>query len=187
MMWTPAAPAVGTMPIYEFYCVDCHRVFNFLSRTVDTGKRPACPRCRRPDLARRVSAFAISKGRKEEPAGAGPPANLDEARLERAMESLAAEAEGMNEDDPRQSARLMRKLFSATGMPVGGRMEEALRRLEAGESPDRIEEEMGDVLDADPFAGAAGEAAGDADAPKGPKALVRRLVPPSVDPDLHEM
>src|SRR6185503_19839447 len=136
---------------------------------------------------RRVSAFAVSKGRQQEPAPESPPAGFDEARLERAMQSLAAEAEGMNEDDPRQSARLMRQLFSATGMPVGGRMEEALRRLEAGESPDKVEEEMGDVLDADPFAGAAGEGTGDAPGAKGPRALVRRLVPPSVDPELYEM
>jgi putative FmdB family regulatory protein len=175
------------MPIYEFYCAHCHRVFSFLSRAVDTGTRPGCPRCGRPELSRRVSAFAISKGRKQEPAPESPPAAFDEARLERAMESLAAEAEGMNEDDPRQSARLMRQLFSATGMPVGGRMEEALRRLEAGESPDKVEEEMGDVLDADPFAGAAGEGAGDAGGARGPRALVRRLLPPSVDPELYEM
>jgi putative FmdB family regulatory protein len=175
------------MPIYEFYCAHCHRVFNFLSRTVDTGKRPACPRCGGPDLARRVSAFAISKGRKEEPAPAGPQPGLDAARMERAMEALAAEAEGLNEDDPRQSARLMRKLFSATGMPVAGRMEEALRRLEAGENPEKVEEEMGDVLDADPFAGAQGEDAGEPGGARSTRALVRRLLPPSVDPELYEM
>ena len=57
------------MPIYEFYCRHCHRVFNFLSRAIDTEKTPACPRCGDAGLARRASAFAISKGRKEEPKG----------------------------------------------------------------------------------------------------------------------
>jgi hypothetical protein len=161
-------------------------VYNFLSRTVDTGKRPDCPRCGRPDLARRVSLFAISKGRKDEPPAAGSEPTLDEARLERTMQALAAEAEGLNEDDPRQSARLMRRLFSATGVPVGGRMEEALRRLEAGESPEKVEEEMGDVFDADPLAGALGQAAEAGDV-NGPKGLARRLRPPSIDPELHEM
>jgi putative FmdB family regulatory protein len=175
------------MPIYEFYCAHCHRVFTFLSRTVDTGKRPACPGCDRADLSRRVSAFAISRGRKEEPAPEGAEPNVDESRMEKAMEALAAEAEGLNEDDPRQSARLMRKLFSATGMPVAGRMEVALRRLEAGENPEKVEEEMGDVLDSDPFAGAPGEGAGEPGGAKRARALVRRLVPPSVDPKLYEM
>ncbi len=170
------------MPIYEFYCADCHRIFSFLSRKVDTEKRPACPRCGRRELARRVSAFAISKGRPE-PAPSEAPPDVDEARLAQAMESLAGEAEGLSEDDPRQGARLMRKLLDAAGMPVGGPMEEALRRMEAGESPDKIEEEMGDIL-ADPFSGAAAE--------PGSRGLTlarlrRTALPPSVDPELHEM
>ena len=53
------------MPIYEFYCADCHAVFNFLARKPDTKKRPNCPRCGRPNLDRKVSRFAISKGRSE--------------------------------------------------------------------------------------------------------------------------
>ncbi len=45
----------------------------------------------------------------------------------------------------------MRRLFEATGMPVGAGMEEALRRMESGEDPEKIEEEMGDVME-DPLA-----------------------------------
>jgi len=170
------------MPIYEFYCADCHRIFSFLSRKIDTEKRPACPRCGRPELARRVSAFAISKGRKEPPASGTVP-DVDEAKLTRAMESLAREAESFNEDDPRQGAQLMRRLFGAAGMPLGGPMEEALRRMEAGESPEKIEEEMGNVLE-DPFSSGGAEPGG-----RGTSLarLRRRVLPPSVDPELFEM
>ena len=28
------------MPVYEFYCSDCHAILNFLSRQVNTDKRP---------------------------------------------------------------------------------------------------------------------------------------------------
>jgi len=175
-----------TVPIYEFYCAHCHRVFNFLSRTVNTEKVPPCPRCRRTDLARRVSPFAISKGRKEEPAkAAGPQPGLDEARLERAMESMAGEVEGIDEDDPRQGARFMRRMFEAAGLPVAGGMEEALRRMEAGEDPEKIEAEMGDVFEQDPF-GAPGEK-GPEDPGRGLAGLRRRLLPPAVDPELYEM
>jgi putative FmdB family regulatory protein len=173
------------MPIYEFYCADCHRVYSFLSRSVNTQKRPACPKCGRADLARRASLFAISKRRQERPAGAGGEPNFEDARLEQAMEALAGEAAGMNENDPRQSARLMRKLFGATGMPVTGPMEEALKRLEAGESPERIEEEMGDVFEGGPLA--EGAEIGDGGEAKGLKGLARRLAPPSVDPELYDM
>ena len=34
-------------------------------------------------------------------------------------------------------------------MSLGDRMEEALSRLEAGDDPDQVEQEMGDLLDAD--------------------------------------
>jgi len=173
------------MPIYEFYCADCHRVYSFLSRSVDTRKRPACPKCGRAELTRRASLFAISKRREEGPAGAGGEPSFEDARLEQAMEALAGEAEGMNENDPRHSARLMRKLFGAAGMPVTGRMEEALKRLEAGESPERIEEEMGDVFEGDPLA--EGGESREGEEAKGFKGLARRLTPPSVDPELYEM
>jgi len=49
------------MPIYEFYCVDCHTVFNFFSRRIDTEKRPSCPRCGRPGLERRLQQFQQSQ------------------------------------------------------------------------------------------------------------------------------
>ena len=170
------------MPIYEFYCTDCHRIYSFLSRTINTAAAPACPRCGRAALARRASAFAISKGRPERGAGEGDGEGgpeMDEARLEQAMESLAGEIDGVDENDPRQAARVMRRLFETTGMPVGEGMDEALRRMESGEDPDRIEEELGDVMENDPFGGE----------PKTGRvrALRRRWLPPSVDPKLYEM
>jgi putative FmdB family regulatory protein len=179
------------MPIYEFYCPRCHRLFSFLSRTVDTEKVPGCPRCQGTGLVRRVSAFAISKARKEEPAASPAGEPEDEARLARVMESMAGEMEGLDENDPRQGARFMRRMFEAAGLPVQEGMEEALRRMEAGEDPEKIEAEMGDTLGEGPFG--AGDADGEAPAPeKGPSGhglsgLRRRVLPPSVDPELHEM
>ncbi len=167
------------MPIYEFYCRDCHTVFSFLSRSVNPGKRPACPRCGRADLPRRPSAFAISKGRKDAGEGGedGLP-DLDEARLERAMESMASDLEGLDESDPRQAARLARKLYEAAGIPVAGGLEEAIRRMEAGEDPDAVEAELGDALDADPFAAAP---------EKRLARLRRRMLPAAVDTTLYEL
>lgn len=138
------------MPVYEFYCTPCNTVFSFFSQRVDTTKIPACPRCRQP-LKRQMSIFArVSRG-KEEPAGDDMPP-IDESRMEKAMAMLAGEAEKINEDDPRQAAQLMRKLTDATGLSLGSGMEEALSRLEKGEDPDRIEAEMGDLLEGEePF------------------------------------
>jgi hypothetical protein len=47
---------------------------------------------------------------------------------------------------------LMRKLSDATGLNLGPGMEEALSRMERGEDPEKIEQEMGDLLEGeDPF------------------------------------
>ena len=166
------------MPIYEFYCEDCHRIFNFLSRKVNTSKRPECPQCGRVKIDRRVSSFAISKGLQQAESDEGLPAGLDEERVAKAMESLASEAEGIDENDPRQAANMMRKLFDATGLPVGGGMQEALKRMESGEDPEKIEQEMGDVFEEDPFGG---------DPRKALASWKRRATRPSVDTTLYEL
>jgi putative FmdB family regulatory protein len=138
------------MPVYEFYCSDCHTIFNFFSRSINTTKTPKCPRCRRKTLSRRMSAFAVTGRAKE--GGDGEDLPFDESRMEQAMQALAGEAESINEDDPRQAANLMRKLTDMTGLELGPGMTEALRRMEQGEDPDQIEAEMGDLLEGeDPF------------------------------------
>lgn len=132
------------MPIYEFYCPECHMIFNFFSASVNTEKRPLCPRCKKVELDRSMSVFATVKHRGEEDEGF--PAG-DEAQMERAMSMLAKEAENLDENNPKQAADLMRKLTDMTGVSLGPGMEEALRRMELGDDPEKIEEEMGDILE----------------------------------------
>jgi putative FmdB family regulatory protein len=137
------------MPIYEFYCPDCHTVFSFFSSTIDTAASPDCPRCGRKGLGRRPSRFAALKGgaKTDESEEPSPFGDLDDERMERAMASMADEMGGMGEgdgpEDPRALARMLRKFGDAAGLAAGPRMEEMLRRLEAGEDPDALEEEMG--------------------------------------------
>jgi putative FmdB family regulatory protein len=137
------------MPIYEFYCKDCHTIYNFFSTTVNTKKIPKCPKCKNRKLTRQVSLFAVT-GRAEENSMDDLP--IDESKMEKAMEMMAKEAENINEDDPRQAAKLMRKLTDMTGLGLGQNMEEALARMERGEDPEKIEAEMGDLMnDEEPF------------------------------------
>ncbi|HDM10583.1 MAG: zinc ribbon domain-containing protein [Deltaproteobacteria bacterium] len=141
------------MPIYEFYCSDCNRIFNFYSKTVNTEKRPLCPKCGKVKLERWMSVFTTvrNKGDSEADEDMAIP-DMDESKMEKAMDLLAREAEHIDEEDPRQAANLMRKLTDMTGLKLGPGMEEALRRMEAGEDPEQIEEEMGDLLEEeDPF------------------------------------
>jgi putative FmdB family regulatory protein len=138
------------MPIYEFYCTDCHTIFNFFSKTINTRKRPKCPKCKTRVLDRQMSAFAFTGKARE--AGDMDDLPVDEGKVERAMQMLAGEAERIDENDPKQAADLMRKLTSMTGLELGSGMEEALRRMESGEDPEQIEAEIGDMLESeDPF------------------------------------
>jgi hypothetical protein len=41
---------------------------------------------------------------------------------------------------------MMRKLSESMGLKLGDGFQEAMRRMEAGDDPDQIEAEMGDVL-----------------------------------------
>ena len=177
------------MPIYEFYCEDCHTIFNFFSRKVDTASRPQCPKCRKQKLQRQVSVFATArrgsgKGGEGEGGGEGGGMDdlpIDEAKMESAVETLASEAEGINEDDPRQAAQLMRKFSNITGLEFGKGMQQALDRMEAGEDPEKVEADMGDVMEnEEPFIlpGKKGGAGGGRNRHRGA---------PARDKTLHEM
>ena len=162
------------MPIYEFYCRKCHMIFNFFSSSVNTEKRPLCPRCRKVDLERRMSLFATPRNRGEDEDM--PLPDLDEAKMEKAMSVLAGEADHLDENDPKQAANLMRKLTDMTGLNLGAGMEEALRRMEAGEDPEQVEQEMGDLLeDEEPFSF------------KERSHVSRAQRPPRVDDKLHTL
>lgn len=114
-----------------------------------TRKKPDCPKCGRKKLPKQMSGFAMT-GKKGGDGEDELP--FDESKMESAVNSLAAEAESINEDDPRQAAQFMRKFTEKTGMELGDTMNEAIARMEKGEDPDQIEQELGDSIEnEDPF------------------------------------
>jgi hypothetical protein len=124
-------------------------IFNFYSSRVNTTKIPACPKCGKEELAKQISTFAtITKGKEESD---DQLSGLDESKMEHAFESLMREAEHVNEDDPKQMASLMRKFTSQTGIHLGESMEQAISRMEAGEDPEQVEKEMGELLNEEDF------------------------------------
>jgi len=143
------------MPLYEFYCEDCNTIYTFFSRTINTAKAPACPGNGIHHLRKMISPFAVTGkargGGDVEGSPGTPELPIDESKMARAMETLASEAENIKEDDPRQAANLMRKLSGMTGLKLGDKMEEALTRMEAGDDPESIEAEMGNIDENDLF------------------------------------
>lgn len=139
------------MPIYEFYCSDCHTLFNFFSAAIDTAARPACPRCARPELERRPARFAMLKHQGEEEPD--PFGEVDDERLAGLMDSMMEEMGHLGDDeDPRRLAALFRRFSDSAGLEPGPRMEEMMARLEAGEDLDALEEELeGDLEGEEPL------------------------------------
>jgi putative FmdB family regulatory protein len=143
------------MPIYEFACPKCRRIFSFLSKRLNPDRTPVCPKCGNKKLAKQISRFAMTKGLKEPASGAaggddegGPPMpDMDDPRIERAMTEIERDMAHLDEYNPKHMAILMRKMKDA--LPPGvmpKEMETAIKRLEAGEDPEQIEADMGDVL-----------------------------------------
>src|SRR5712691_9632675 len=141
------------MPIYEYACPKCRVIFNFLSKRLKPGRSPACPKCGNRKMAKQVSRFALSRRLKEPDAktqsetSEGPMPDMDDPRVESAMMELERDMEHLDENNPKHMAHMMRKMKDL--MPPGSvpkELDVAIKRLEAGEDPEKIEEDMGDVL-----------------------------------------
>jgi putative FmdB family regulatory protein len=142
------------MPIYEYACPKCRVVFNFLSRRVNPAHLPACPKCGNKKMVKQMSGFAaLRKGTKstapDESGGeSGPPMPApDDARMMHAMDEMERDLAHLDENNPKHLAHMMRKMKDL--LPPGsvpGEMDVAIKRLEAGEDPEKIEADMGDVF-----------------------------------------
>ncbi len=140
------------MPIYEFACPKCRTIFNFLSKRVNPEGKPNCPKCGNRKMVKEVSRFAMIKGMAE-PKSTGAEgeepdlSSADEARMMRAMSELERDMDHLDENNPRHMAHMMKKMKDA--MPpdtVPKELDVAIKRMEKGEDPEKIEEDMGDVL-----------------------------------------
>jgi len=142
------------MPIYEYACPKCRVIFNFLSKRINPDRLPVCPKCGNKKMEKQMSRFAMSRGLKE-PASTGGSSegpeeggpDFDDPRVERAMMELERDMAHMDENNPKHMAHMMKKMKDI--MPAGSvpkELDVAIKRLEAGEDPEKIEEDMGDLL-----------------------------------------
>ena len=120
------------MPIYEYRCHDCKRRVSVFWRTFSEAEEgtPVCPRCDGANLTRLVSRVRIVRS--------------EESR----MDGMAdfGDFPDLDENDPRSLGRWMRKMSAETGEDLGPEFDEVVGRLEAGESPEKIEESMPELM-----------------------------------------
>ncbi len=156
------------MPIYEYYCPDNNRIYQFFAKTrAQAESIPKCPDNPAFRMVKMVSGFAIGgatrKSRDEASGGGEPPAGpegapppgpgagegpdpAEDPRMEAAFSQLEREMESVDENDPRAMGRMMRRMSELSGERLDGEMEEMVRKLEEGQDPEKLEEQMGDVL-----------------------------------------
>lgn len=157
------------MPIYEFACPKCLVIFNFLAKRTNLERSPTCPKCGNRKMTKQMSRFAAPRRGKEPAAkadtddGSEPSMrDYDDARVARAMSEMERDMEHLDENNPKHMAHMMRKMKDL--MPSGAipkEMDVAIKRLEAGEDPEKIEADLGDVF-GDWMGGEAGGAGPDA-------------------------
>jgi putative FmdB family regulatory protein len=139
--------------MYEFACPKCRKIYSFLSKRVNPDRVPVCPKCGNKKLEKQLSRFAMSRNLKEPSSNAGgagddmPGPDFNDPRVARAMSEMERDMEHLDENNPRHMAHVMRKMKDL--LPAGAvpkEFETAIKRLEAGEDPEKIEADMGDVF-----------------------------------------
>jgi len=156
------------MPIYEFACPHCRKIYSFLSKRLQPAGPPTCPKCGQRKMIKQLSSFAMPRGVAEPSsapeAGQDPMPDLDDPRVARVMSEMERDMAHLDENNPRHMAHMMKKMKDL--MPAGAVPKEfdvAIKRLESGEDPEKIEADMGDLLGdfmGDPEGGGHGGGAG---------------------------
>lgn len=121
------------MPIYEYYCYDCHKRVSVFFRTFSeaSDEHARCPHCDGVHLRRLVSRVAVMRS--------------EDSRLDDLADDPSLMS-GLESEDPRALASFMRRMSDETGEPLDAEMGEMIDRLERGESPEEIEKSMPDMM-----------------------------------------
>jgi len=119
------------MPIYEYRCLHCGRRVSLFMRsfaaTADAQAR--CPSCQSEKLRRLVSRIAVLASEESRIENLADPGSLGD----------------VDENDPRSVARWMRRMGQETGEELGPEFDEVVDRLEAGQCPEDIENDLPDL------------------------------------------
>lgn len=117
------------MPTYEYRCLNCRRRFDLIFTYSEYGQKPIqCPYCESPNVQRKIGRIRMARS--------------DESHLE-SMADPASLA-GLD-DDPKSLGRMMRQMSSQIGEDMGPEFHEVVDRLESGQSPDEIEQNLPDL------------------------------------------
>jgi putative FmdB family regulatory protein len=117
------------MPTYQYRCADCKKRFEIFLTYSEYGTRPVdCPNCHSANVTRRIGRVRFARS--------------EESRLDNMADPSALA--GM-EDDPRALGKMMRQMSREMGEEMPPEFDEVVDRLEAGQSPEDIENAIPDL------------------------------------------
>ncbi len=119
------------MPTYEYRCLDCRRRFSVFLTYAEYGVKPvACTHCQSENVQRRINRVRIARSEESRLENMADPSNLA----------------GLDED-PRALGRMMREMSKESGEDMGPEFDEVINRLESGQDPQQIENDMPELAD----------------------------------------
>lgn len=125
------------MPKYEYRCLSCRRRFEIFLSYSEYGSRPiACPHCKSEKVQRRIGRIRVARSGESLLESMADPGALD----------------GLDED-PRALGRMMRQMSHEVGEEMPPEFDEVVGRLEAGQSPEEIEQDLPDLGAGDEMGG----------------------------------
>ena len=104
------------MPIYEYKCQTCGRIFDLLVRTEAQAETPHCKHCDSPALKRLVSRPGLVRSKSSGEAGDLRPVN------------------------PRHALENLSRTYDQTGIDPGQGFAEVAKRAAAGDDPRELKE-----------------------------------------------
>lgn len=114
------------MPTYQYRCLNCKKPFDlFMTYSEYDTSSVHCPRCDSGQVQRKIGRIRFARSEESRLENLADPSNLD----------------GL-EDDPKALGRMMRQMSNEMGEDMGPEFDEVIDRLEAGQSPEEIEESI---------------------------------------------
>ena len=119
------------MPNYRYRCRNCRRNFEIFMTYSEYGSiQIECPHCHSQDVARKIERIRFARS--------------EESRLDNLADPT--QLAGI-ENDPKAMGQMMRKMSQEMGEDMGPEFDEVINRLEAGQSPEDIEEALPELSD----------------------------------------
>jgi putative FmdB family regulatory protein len=119
------------MPNYEYRCLDCKKRFEiFISYQEYETIKVSCKLCGSTNVQRRIGRIRISRSNPDRLQNLADPSHLDSI-----------------DHDPQALGSMMRQMRSELGEEMPAEFDEVVDRLDHGQSPEQIDNELPDISD----------------------------------------